>query len=106
MLVTDILMEVPNKISGQHSTYWELRTRREGILYQMFVCVKYNYSKHLSLTVYQFTKVNISALIIGIRACHKSKISLHFFGTRIFSLVCIYINVKFWFWQNFSFLDG
>ena len=33
------------------------------------------------------------------RACHKSKISLKFFGTRIFSWVCIYING--WFWRIF-----
>ena len=33
----------------------------------MFVCVKYNYSKHLSRTVYQFPEANISALMIGIR---------------------------------------
>ena len=35
------------------------------------------------------------------RACHKSEISLKFFGTRIFSWVCIYINGKFWFWRIF-----
>ena len=35
------------------------------------------------------------------RACHKSKISLNFFGTRIFSWECMYINGKFWFWQIF-----
>ena len=40
-------------------------------------------------------------LLIPSRACHKSKISLNFFGTRIFSWVCLYINGKFWFWRIF-----
>ena len=31
---------------------------------------------------------------LGIRACHKSKISLNFFGTRIFSWVYIRVSQK------------
>ena len=39
--------------------------------------------------------------LLTIRAYHKSKISLNFFGTCIFSWVSLYINVNFWFWQIF-----
>ena len=45
--------------------------------------------------------LNCPCFIVSSRACHKSKISLNFFGTRIFSWVCIYINRKFWFWRFF-----
>ena len=39
--------------------------------------------------------------VVTIRAYHKSKISLNFFGTCIFSWVCIYVDKKIWFWRIF-----
>ena len=45
--------------------------------------------------------IHFDAPYMSIRVCHKSKISLNFLGTHIFSWVCIYINGKFWFWQFF-----
>merc|ERR1719402_1772053 len=38
---------------------------------------------------------------LDIRACHKSKFFMIFFGTGMFGWVCMYINGKFWFWQFF-----
>ena len=51
--------------------------------------------------IYHFLVSQNASYNLYIRACHKSKISLNFFGTCIFSWVCIYINGKFWFWQFF-----
>ena len=53
----------------------------------------------------EFTKTCVSYPVchstMGARAYHKSKIFSNFFGTLIFSWVCIYINGNFWFWQFF-----
>ena len=50
---------------------------------------------------WQYANIVIEWSLPYIRAYQKSKVSLKYFGTRIFSWVCIYINGKFWFWRFF-----
>ena len=49
----------------------------------------HSYLKHFS----SISWVPKTSRTLRIRACHKSKISLNFFGTRIFSWVCIWSNM-------------